>query len=381
MLPQHLPVSRRNSLIAIAAVALIGVFLLRRDPMPPDVGPTLDDWWAGRAQWVIDVADTGLPEGESDTIYMGDGEYWSYLHASSQSAGIVDSCGDPVEFPGCVTRWISTDGGRSFALSAPTCIMACNQCPCGMYDYTRQQQYPRVVRDGSEWFMVFEHGAGTYLTTSRDGLTWVTPWPVPYTGVWTIEEGHCPDDMRIGEHPYANNPDDCMAGGPPGIMLTDAAMYVFMGFGQNPAHMGCFWSLRAMRRFGRCLTGTLLDGASEYGPLEVVAGAAVNPYYDFRYLTSADVVRVGDYYYMSFEGIRGPTPGSGGDSQFALGFARTDRLDSKWTPYRGNPVLGDVAYNWGVGHADLVIAEGVTYMYTASPEMKRARYVLRWVGE
>jgi hypothetical protein len=92
-------------------------------------------------------------------------------------------------------------------------------------------------------------------------------------------------------------------------------------------------------------------------------------------------VRVGEYYYMAFEGIRGPMLGSQGDAQFGLGFARTDRLDSKWAAHPYNPVLGDVAYNWGVGHADLVIADGVTYMYTASPDMKRARYVLRWVAD
>src|SRR5688500_16297979 len=156
---QSLTLPSRRTLVILLA-ASIAIVLLRRNPPPPTVGPTLDDWWAGRAEWAIDVPDTGLPPGESDTIYMGDGEYWSYLHASTQSASIVDSCGDPVEFPGCVTRWVSTDGGRSFAISVPTCIMACDQCPCDMLDYTRQQQYPRVVRDGSEWFMVFEHGAG-----------------------------------------------------------------------------------------------------------------------------------------------------------------------------------------------------------------------------
>src|SRR6187549_3181966 len=85
--------------------------------MAPPPPPTMDDFWAGRAYWAIDIADVGLPVGESDTIYWGNGAYTSFLHASYQSAGIVDQCGQPVEFPGCLTRWDSTNGGQSFSLS------------------------------------------------------------------------------------------------------------------------------------------------------------------------------------------------------------------------------------------------------------------------
>ncbi len=44
--------------------------------------------------------------------------------------------------------------------------------------------------------------------------------------------------------------------------------------------------------------------------------------------------------------------------------------------YPGNPILNDVLDNWGIGHADVVIVNGVTYLYTATPELTRARYIL-----
>src|SRR5215216_2178350 len=72
--------------------------------------PTLEDLWNGKAEWVVDIPNVGLPVGESDTLYKGNNEYWSYLHASDQSAGVVDQCGDPVTFPGCTTLWQSSDG-------------------------------------------------------------------------------------------------------------------------------------------------------------------------------------------------------------------------------------------------------------------------------
>ncbi len=55
---------------------------------PTTHAPTLTDYWNGSARWLLDVPDTGLPVGESDTVDMGNGVFWSYLHASTQSAGI-----------------------------------------------------------------------------------------------------------------------------------------------------------------------------------------------------------------------------------------------------------------------------------------------------
>ncbi|MEJ2748074.1 MAG: hypothetical protein P8183_09230, partial [Anaerolineae bacterium] len=49
-------------------------------PPPGREFATLEDFWNGRAEFVLEIADTGLPIGESDTVYRGGTELWSYLH-------------------------------------------------------------------------------------------------------------------------------------------------------------------------------------------------------------------------------------------------------------------------------------------------------------
>jgi len=344
---------------------------------PPN--PSLEDFWNNTAAWALETHDTGLPVGESDTIYMGNGEYWSYLHASTQSAGVVDSCGNFVSFPGCVMRWVSTNGGESFTLPEAKCLIDCKTCPCDEADKTRQQQYPRVVRaDTGTFYMVFEHDAETWITSSKDGLDWQTPVGVAGTGMWN---GYCYTAMKIGPHPFfETDKDGCMAGGPPGItIVSNTHLAVFVGFGQNPGHMGCLQtSGMTITGFSRCWPSYLFAGAPTYGSLDVGGGQDANPYFDFRYITSADVLRVGNYYYMSYEGVRGPNATATRDNQFGLGFARSRIINTTWEEYSDNPVLMDVADNWGVGHADLLIVDGVTTMYTATPDLTRGRYVLVW---
>jgi hypothetical protein len=309
---------------------------------------------------------------------MGDGVYWSYLHASAPSAGVVDSCGDPVSFPGCITRYVSTDGGNYFTLVQPSMPPGVHQLSLRRRGQDVAAAYPRVARSSSgKFYMVFEHGAATWITTSWDGITWLRPRVIPYTGVWMLSEGDCSAAQRIGAHPFIPpQEDDCMAGGPPGIWITDTRIFVFLGFGQNPGHLGCVWSfLMDTLYFMRCSTEALITGSADYGPFDAL-GAAANPYFDFRY-HSADIVRVGEMYYMTY-GIRGPTPWKSGDNQFALGLARSGEIDAAWEEYPGNPSLSDVSGHVGIGHADLVIDGGITYLYTGTPDYRRGRYVLVW---
>lgn len=366
------------ALLALAATACTGPTYAA--PVPTPAPPTLADFWDGRAQWVLDVEDTGLPVGESDTIERSPGLYWSFLHASDQSAGVVDSCGDPVPFPGCVTLWASLNGGRTFHLTEPRCVLTCNACPCDTDDHANQQQYPRVTQapDGT-LFMAYEHHAATWLVRSTDGVRWSRPWIVGGTGIWALSEGLCADPMRIGEHPAFPRAYNCMAGGPPGLFVADDRIYVFVGLGQSPAHMGCTWApLDDPRLFAPCRGNPLISGSAVYGPLDA-RGVDASPYFDFRSLTSAEIVREGGFFYMAYEGIRGPSaPDAGRDDQFALGFARSRALDSGWEEYPGDPVLGGVVDNWGLGHADLLVIDGVTVMITATPDLTRGRYVLVW---
>ncbi|HSJ57118.1 MAG TPA: hypothetical protein VLC95_08050 [Anaerolineae bacterium] len=345
--------------------------------------PTLADFWEGRAEFVVEVRDTGLPRGESDTVVMGNGELWSYLHASERSAGIVDRCGDPVEFPGCTVVYKSSDGGLSFSPpDPPTCLFECAACPCEAdVDHVVQQQYPRVFYDGETIYLVYEYLGRVMLRRSADGVTWSAPERVDETGIWKQWLRSCPFEERIGPHPYVRYDYECLAGGPPGIWVEDGVAYVFLAVGQNPGGMGCYlgpaWA--DADKYGPCHYNPLFSGAAEYGPLDV-SGPAANAYFDFRTISSAEVVKAGERYYMLYEGIRGPEPGEAGDSQFGLGLARSagDRIDGPWETYPGNPILVDLPGNIGLGHADLVVIDGQTILYTALERSARSRLALVW---
>lgn len=363
--------------------------------------PTLTDFWRGDAHFEIEVADTGLPMGESDTLPVGGDELWSYLHASYQSAGVVDQCGDPVPFPGCVVIFQSRDRGLTFAplatgdatTSPPlTCQIPCAQCPCdSRRDQIDQQQYPQVVHqvdaDGRErWVMAYEYRANTMLRRSADGLTWSPAEEAPFTGIWQEWLMSCREEERIGPHPNAPAEYDCLVGGPPGVVLAanergETELYLFVGLGQNPGSMGCYrgspGAPAAILR--KCDHNPLFTGARDYGPVDA-SGADANAYFDFRTISSADVIRVDDRYYMLYEGVRGPTAGDAGDTQFGLGLARslTDQIDGPWERYPGNPILADVPANVGIGHADLVVLDGQTILYTSLDGETRSRLKLVW---
>lgn len=363
--------------------------------LPP---PSLEDFWEGQAEWVIDIFDVGLPIGESDTIALDDGIFRSYLHASHQSAGVIDQCGEPVAFPGCLTIWESEDNGQSFDLDVPICLIPCGSCPCederdhlGVTtngDIQAAQQYPRVfVAEDEHYYMAYEWHAQTILRQSTDGIIW-SDWDylrVP-GGTWPSSFAPCSVTESIGAHPNIRGEAfDCLVGAPPGIYVEDDMLYVFVAAGSAPGHMRCYKGNRYgdLAQLQLCDHDPLFSGAPEYGDVDVL-GAEANPYFDFRYVSSADVMRVGDHYYMTYEGIRGPEELEiGMDTQFGLGFARSvgTEIDGAWEKYPHNPVIMDMTFNWGIGHADLIVIEDVTYMYSATSQETRGRYRLDWLNE
>jgi hypothetical protein len=390
---------------------------------PQDIsGPTLADFWAGTAGFQLDIADTGLPMGESETLLApNDRDLWSYVHASYPSLGVVDQCGDPVEFPGCMVIFASEDGGASFrpqtltqdgslnyaGTESPTgeliCHIPCRACPCNSQrDHIDQQQYPRVKRyplpavetgavGADTWLMVYEYRGNVFLRRAGDGLHWSAAEEVPLTGIWRDWLMPCPRDAAIGAHPHTPHQYDCLVGSPPGLYIDDAdagasfdalpEVYVFVGLGQNPGAMGCYRGpLHApATHYRHCDHNPLFVGAADYGPLDD-SGPAANPYFDFRTISSAEVIKIDAEYYMLYEGVRGPDAGAAGDTQFALGLARTTagHIDGPWETYPGNPILVDMPGNVGLGHADLLVLDGVTYLYTSLDDEQRSRLVLVW---
>ncbi|MBL8155219.1 MAG: hypothetical protein JNM70_13630 [Anaerolineae bacterium] len=377
----------RRAFTRLGRGLLAGALLMLAFPVIAQSDPTLADFWDGLAEWVLETADVGLPIGESDTLLRPDGTYWSYLHASDQSAGIVDQCGEPVAFPGCLTLWRSADGAQSFALAEPMCLMACQSCPCDdVRDHITAQQYPRVaVAEDGQHYLAYEWHAQVMLRRSDDGLNW-SDWSYLLTpgGTWPSSYAPCTPTEKIGPHPNIRGEvHDCLVGAPPGLYIDGNTLYVFVAAGSAPGHMRCYKGDRHgdLGRLQRCQTDPLFEGAPEYGPTEITSGPEIAAYFDFRYVSSAEVMKVGDRYYMAYEGIRGPDQLERGmDTQFGLGFARstTSAIDGPWEKFPGNPVIQPVAFNWGIGHADLLLIDGQTVMITATSQETRGRYVLRW---
>ncbi|RME49913.1 MAG: hypothetical protein D6790_21890, partial [Caldilineae bacterium] len=328
------------------------------------------------------MADTGLPMGESDTILGPDGALWSYVHASDRSAGVVDGWGAPVPFPGCVVRYVSQDGGVSFTLPEPVCLFTCAQKPCDIQtDHIDQQQYPRVVREGDGYLLAYEHRAMVFLARSTDGVNWTRLGQLPGTGVWRYDFRGCAKAESVGVHPFSPYEEQCLVGGPPGLFVDGGEVYVFVGLGRNPGGMGCYKAPvgAPVEAFTKCLHNPLFTGAEDYGPVDL-AGPDANPYFDFRTISSAEVQRIGARYYMLYEGVRGPGPGDPGDTQFGLGLARstTEQVDGPWETFPGNPILVDLPGNIGLGHGDLVLLNGRTYLYTSLDGETRSRLALVW---
>jgi hypothetical protein len=229
--------------------------------------------------------------------------------------------------------------------------------------------------------MVYEWGAATFLRTSSDGINWSAWGRVPWTGVWFADEGTCSEVESVGEHPSISSEleYDCLIGAPPGIYIEGDTLYVFVGLGRAPGHMGCYFGNKYAGSTGlvKCNSNPLFSAELGYGPLDLT-GPEANPYFEFRTISSADVVRVGDHYYMAYEGVRGPSRWDVVDDQFGLGFARSSgpTIDGPWEKYPDNPVIMDMTNNWGIGHGDIVLVGPATYLYTATSTHTRGRYVL-----
>lgn len=170
-------------------------------------------------------------------------------------------------------------------------------------------------------------------------------------------------------------------GSPPGIALLNEQLYLFVGLGQNPGSMGCFvgdpYTPSALLR--KCSANPLFTADPEYGAIDQ-SDASVNANFAFRTISSADTLRVGERTYLFYEGVRGPTLNAPGDTQFALGLARSRgaEIDGEWENYSGNPILVDLPGNVGVGHADVVVYQGNTYLYTTLDGKVRSRLILVW---
>jgi hypothetical protein len=357
---------------------------------PPAAGqPTLADFWAGRARFVVDVADTGLPMGESDTVAMSNGELWSFVHASDRSAGVVDSCGAAVEFPGCLVIYRSVDGGVTFTLpgSPPVCQIPCRQCPCPEDEHVRQQQYPRVFFDGDLLTLVYEYLGRVMVRRSPDTATWTPAEHMADTTIWHLWFRDCVAAERIGRHPFAPFDYECLAGGPPGLYIEGDTLFVFTALGQNPSAMGCFFAAADGIRAGvpplraqpaLCRRGQLRAGGRHRRGGQRALRLSHDQFGGGRQggrgrgRPLLHALRRG-------AGSRAGRPGRYAVRGGAGALADGSSIDGPWEKFPGNPLLVDLPGNIGLGHADLVVIDGRTYLYTALDGVTRSRLALEWV--
>ena len=70
----------------------------------------------------------------------------------------------------------------------------------------------------------------------------------------------------------------------------------------------------------------------------------------------------------------------GRTDRFGLGLARsrTDQIDGPWEKFPGNPILVGLPGNIGLGHADWVVVNGQTLLYTSLNGATRSRLALVW---
>jgi hypothetical protein len=279
------------------------------------------------------------------------------------------------------------DRGVSFDHDTPpVCQIPCRSCPCTPEeDHVTQQQYPRVQFDGTRLWLVYEYLGRVMLRSTPDGRAWSAPQQVADSLVWHLWYRDCPAEERIGSHPYVPFDYECLRGGPPGLIVDGGLLYVFVAQGQNPGALGCFYRPVADEEaaFAPCRHNPLVVGAADYGGPDM-RGPAANAFFDFRTVSSAEVVKIGAgpaaRYYALYEGVRGPGPGDAGDTQFGLGLARslTQAIDGPWEKFPDNPLLADLPGNIGIGHADIVQLDGKTYLFTSLDGLHRSRLVLAW---
>ncbi len=236
--------------------------------------------------------------------------------------------------------------------------------------------------------MAYEFGGKTFLRASPDGLSWDNAQWVFNTGVWTRQIRACKPWEVVRPHPFAKPDYECLAGGPPGIYVEGDTLYVFVAMGQNPGAMGCLLiPLPLGERLGEgdamnakpCVHNPLFVGNWQYGNPDDTTVAS-NAHFDHRTLSSAEITKIDNRYYMFYEGVRGPGPNDVGDNQFGLGLARsvTARIDGPWEKM-SRPVVANLPGNIGLGHADVVIApNGETILFTSLDGKVRSRLKLVW---
>ncbi len=297
-------------------------------------GPTLTDFWNGKALWVKDADKIGTNFGfHFISVLRGGTDIQAYyIHNYPATDGRIKmAIGRARGRDGL--HW--TDDGMVLDVGHPT-----NGITRGWDD--RITSFPGIWRDGNTWYLVYEGAAEDIpfspgdigLATSRDGTHFVK---------------------------YSNNPIlrhnptgwERVNIGTPSLFKENGVWYLFYhGYDGNVCQIGV--------ASGVNLTNLTKSTANPILPVTPNAAAWDSGTTGHR----SGIVKEGAYYYFAFEGS---TPQPYASAKWSSGLARSTNLLSNWTKFPGNPIITQTPGGMGYDGPELVRIGADWYLYTRQP--------------
>jgi hypothetical protein len=295
-------------------------------------GQSMADFWAGRASFIVDNQFYGTNGMHFISDVMHNGQYYVY--------GIV---GTPRGLG--VGLWRSTNM-TSFTFDRV--VVA----PGGAPWMSRMASFPGVLKDGNNWYMVFEGAGGSPgdigLATSSDGVRWnVDPNRilVRQPGGWESSNIGTPWLTKVG-----------------GQFLL-----YYHGFGSRRGSPSPDCQVGAA-------VGTNLRQLQRVSPNPLIP--TQNDTWDTGTIGKRDIIFENGFYYMVVE-ISGEQPYE--STRWTTGIWRSQSLLGPWERSTRNPVLPVTASGFGFDGPDWVrTPDGKLHIYFRHPQGPTARATLRW---
>jgi hypothetical protein len=329
----------RRKFLRAGSASAAGLMLGHLAPVAATASPTLVDFWAGRAKFVVEVETFGGAFGMHflSAVPIASGFYAYYIKSVAGRAGVG------------VAR---TSDGRSFHdLGA-----VLDTGPAGSWD-ARMASFPGVLKNGASWFMTYE-GAGSSpgdigLATSGNGLTWSKrPSPLLRHAVRQPGDGRGLD--LSWERQNIGTPSLWLEGGRYHLFYHGFGRRV--GGGPDDCQVGV-------------AIGTSLDNLVRYSgnPVLRTGGAGA---WDAGTIGKRSILREGAYYYMVYEGS---TDQPYDRARWSTGLARSHDL-LNWEKFP-RPVLPVTGSGFGYDGPEWLRLPGGLYIYFRLGATKRAKLV------
>ena len=300
-------------------------------------GPTLTDFWNGKAAWVKDAGKIGSSFGfHYVSILPGDHNLWAYyIHNYTAADG---------KFKMTIGCARGTDGinwtNDGMVLDVSREVTATNGASPAWDD--RLTSFPGAWKEGKTWYLVYE-GAGENIAFSPGDI-----------GLATSSDGR--DFVKHPNNPILrHNPDgwERVNIGTPSLYREKGIWYLFYhGYDGNVCQIGV--------ASGTSLTN--LTKSVSHPILPVTPGTAA---WDTGTTGKrSSIVKEGPYYYFAFEGS---TAQPFAQSKWSSSLARSTNLTSGWTKFPGNQIIPQTPGGMGYDGPELLRLGGAWYLYVRTP--------------